>query len=109
MPGYVSSGTYILRGHDVSKLNGSELVNNLSILLADEPSGNLDFKTGGEITNLFEEFNRGGNTIIVVTHDQDIADHARRIIRLRDGVIESDETVENPLLADAEIGIVVAT
>lgn len=79
------------------------LVNNPSILLADEPTGNLDTKTGEEIMNLFEDLYRAGNTIIVVTHENDIAEHARRIIRLRDGVIESDEPVENPVLANANI------
>ncbi|MDR9419333.1 ABC transporter ATP-binding protein [Gracilimonas sp.] len=78
------------------------LVNNPSILLADEPTGNLDTKTGEEIMNLFEELYRQGNTIIVVTHEQEIADHARRIIRLRDGIIESDKKVENPVLAGQE-------
>jgi putative ABC transport system ATP-binding protein len=76
------------------------LVNHPSILLADEPTGNLDTKTGEEIMMLFEELYRQGNTIIVVTHEQEIADHARRIVRLRDGVIELDEKVENPILAD---------
>lgn len=75
------------------------LVNRPSILLADEPTGNLDTKTGEEIMMLFEELYRQGNTIIVVTHEQEIADHARRIVRLRDGIIESDEKVENPILA----------
>lgn len=76
------------------------LVNRPSILLADEPTGNLDTKTGEEIMLLFEELYRQGNTIIVVTHEQDIAEHSRRIVRLRDGLIESDEKVENPLLAN---------
>jgi putative ABC transport system ATP-binding protein len=75
------------------------LVNNPSILLADEPTGNLDTKTGEEIMLLFEELYRQGNTIIVVTHEQEIADHARRIVRLRDGLIETDQVVENPILA----------
>ncbi|WP_421774465.1 ABC transporter ATP-binding protein [Gracilimonas sp.] len=79
------------------------LVNRPSILLADEPTGNLDTKTGEEIMMLFEELYRQGNTIIVVTHEQEIADHARRIVRLRDGIIESDEKVENPLLADHQL------
>lgn len=66
------------------------LVNNPSIILADEPTGNLDTKTSEEIMLLFEEIHRKGNTIIVVTHEEDIARHAHRIIRLRDGLIESD-------------------
>ena len=67
------------------------LVNNPAILLADEPTGNLDSKTGNEIMLLFEELSRKGNTIIVVTHEEDIAMRARRIIRLRDGLIASDQ------------------
>ncbi len=67
------------------------LVNKPSILLADEPTGNLDSKTGAEIMALIGELSRKGNTIIVVTHEEDIAKHARRIIRLRDGLIASDE------------------
>jgi putative ABC transport system ATP-binding protein len=66
------------------------LVNHPSIILADEPTGNLDSKTGVEIMALFEELYEDGNTIIVVTHEEDIARHARRIVRLRDGLIESD-------------------
>jgi putative ABC transport system ATP-binding protein len=66
------------------------LVNHPSIILADEPTGNLDSKTGVEIMALFEELYEQGNTIIVVTHEEDIARHARRIVRLRDGLIESD-------------------
>lgn len=77
------------------------LVNNPSILLADEPTGNLDSKTGEEIMLLFEELYRAGNTILLVSHEQEIAEHARRIVRLRDGVIESDEKVEKPVLAMA--------
>jgi len=66
------------------------LVTRPSIILADEPTGNLDSKTGVEIMALFEELYERGNTIIVVTHEEDIARHARRIVRLRDGLIESD-------------------
>jgi putative ABC transport system ATP-binding protein len=69
------------------------LVNKPSILLADEPTGNLDSKTGTEIMALFEELSRRGNTIIVVTHEEEIARQARRIIRIRDGLIASDEPV----------------
>ncbi|KPM48237.1 ABC transporter ATP-binding protein [Jiulongibacter sediminis] len=72
------------------------LVNNPSILLADEPTGNLDTKTSYEIMELFEEIHSGGNTIIMVTHEEDIAQYAHRIIRLRDGLIESDIVNPNP-------------
>lgn len=66
------------------------LVNKPSIILADEPTGNLDSKTGVEIMNLFEAIHQAGNTVIMVTHEEEIAAHAERIIRLRDGLIESD-------------------
>jgi putative ABC transport system ATP-binding protein len=69
------------------------LVNRPSIILADEPTGNLDSKTGVEIMALFEDLYEQGNTLIVVTHEEDIAKHARRIVRLRDGLIESDAPV----------------
>lgn len=69
------------------------LVTRPSIILADEPTGNLDSKTGVEIMNLFEQLYAQGNTLIVVTHEEDIARHARRIVRLRDGLIESDTGV----------------
>lgn len=66
------------------------LVNKPSILLADEPTGNLDTKTSVEIMGLLHEIHQSGNTIIIVTHEEDIAQHAHRIIRLRDGIIEND-------------------
>jgi putative ABC transport system ATP-binding protein len=66
------------------------LVNNPAIILADEPTGNLDTKTSYEIMEIFEEINSRGNTVILVTHEEDIANYAKRIIRLRDGIIESD-------------------
>lgn len=69
------------------------LVTKPSIILADEPTGNLDSKTGEEIMNLFQEIHSKGNTIILVTHEEYIAEHAARIIRLKDGLIEADEKV----------------
>jgi putative ABC transport system ATP-binding protein len=67
------------------------MVNNPSIILADEPTGNLDSKTSVEIMGLIEEIHKAGNTIILVTHEEDIARHAHRIVRLSDGLIASDE------------------
>ena len=85
--------------HKPSELSGGQrqrvavaraLINNPSIILADEPTGNLDTKTSVEIMNLFEQIYNNGNTVIVVTHEEDIAQNARRIIRVRDGKVESD-------------------
>jgi putative ABC transport system ATP-binding protein len=70
------------------------LVNNPSIILADEPTGNLDTKTSMEIMGILESIHNAGNTIILVTHENDIAQHAHRIVRLRDGLVESDELNE---------------
>jgi len=67
------------------------LVNRPSILLADEPTGNLDTRTGEEILELFESLSAKGNTLLVVTHEENVARHARRIIRIRDGLVASDE------------------
>ncbi len=75
------------------------LVNDPAIILADEPTGNLDTKTSIEIMSIFEEIHKKGNTVILVTHEPDIADHAHRIIRLRDGLVEVDERNENIVLA----------
>jgi len=71
------------------------LINTPSLILADEPTGNLDTKTSVEIMDIFESIYDSGNTVVLVTHEEDIADHARRIVRLRDGVIESDRINEH--------------
>ncbi|MEZ4956134.1 MAG: ABC transporter ATP-binding protein [Saprospiraceae bacterium] len=75
------------------------LVNDPTIILADEPTGNLDSKTSYEIIGLFEEIHAAGNTIILVTHEPDIAEFAHRVVRLKDGKIESDEVNPNPASA----------
>jgi putative ABC transport system ATP-binding protein len=86
--------------HEPNQLSGGQrqrvavaraLVNRPSIILADEPTGNLDSKTSVEIMNLFNEIHANGNTVILVTHEEDIAAYAHRIIRLRDGIVESDK------------------
>lgn len=79
------------------------LVNNPSIILADEPTGNLDTKTSYDIMNLFQELHDKGNTIIMVTHEDDIAHYAHRIIRLRDGLIEWDRKNENITRASEQV------
>ncbi len=76
------------------------LVNQPSLLLADEPTGNLDSKTSVDIMRLMENIHQKGNTIILVTHENDIAEHAKRIIRLKDGLVESDEINENRIILD---------
>ncbi len=74
------------------------MVNSPSIILADEPTGNLDSKTSLDILSLFQDIHGLGNTIILVTHEEEVARHAHRIIRLKDGMIESDEINENPIV-----------
>ncbi len=79
------------------------LVTNPSIILADEPTGNLDSKTGEEIMVLFNEIYEKGNTIILVTHEEDIARHAARVLRLKDGLIESDAAVTNRKIPEVKL------
>lgn len=79
------------------------LVNNPSIVLADEPTGNLDSRTGEEIMALFEALSQKGNTIIVVTHEEEVARHSRRIVRIRDGLIASDEIIRREALPEAMV------
>lgn len=82
------------------------LVSNPAIILADEPTGNLDSKTGEEIMGLFHQIHEKGNTIILVTHEEYIAEHALRIIRLKDGLIENDEIVEKRFIPKAKTSFV---
>ncbi|WP_301005314.1 ABC transporter ATP-binding protein [Lunatimonas sp.] len=79
------------------------LVNDPSIILADEPTGNLDSKTSHDIMDLFHELHQKGNTIIMVTHEDDIAHYAHRVIRLRDGLVESDKVNPNPTIGKQEM------
>ncbi len=74
------------------------LVNNPSLILADEPTGNLDTRTSYEIMAIFDNIFKSGNTLVVVTHEEDIAKHARRVIRLRDGLVESDQKNEKVIV-----------
>ena len=92
-------------GHKPNELSGGQrqrvaiaraLVNDPSILLADEPTGNLDSKTSYEIMDLFDQLYSKGNTIVMVTHEEDIAHYAHRVVRLRDGLVESDTINPNP-------------
>ena len=82
------------------------LVTRPSIILADEPTGNLDSKTGEEIMGLFNDIYEKGNTIILVTHEEDVAKHAARIIRLKDGMVESDKPVENRYIPKPKVAVV---
>ncbi|MDY6802107.1 MAG: ABC transporter ATP-binding protein [Bacteroidota bacterium] len=102
----VNVGLHDRIAHKPNELSGGQrqrvalaraLVNNPSIILADEPTGNLDSKTSMDILNLFNQIHQMGNTIILVTHEEEIARHAHRIIRLKDGMIELDELNPDPV------------
>lgn len=98
--------------HRTNELSGGQqqrvaiaraLVNDPEVILADEPTGNLDSKSGLEVVEIFQELNRSGKTIILITHQSEIAAHANRIIRIQDGKITEDYKVENPLFAKNEL------
>jgi len=101
-------------GHRPNELSGGQrqrvaiaraLVNDPSILLADEPTGNLDSKTSYEIMDLFDQIHSKGNTVIMVTHEEDIAEYAHRIVRLRDGLVETDRANANIRKAKSFMGV----
>jgi len=85
------------------------LVNDPPILFGDEPTGNLDTRTGEEIMQIFQQLNREGKTVVLVTHEPDIAEHAQRIIRFKDGRVVSDEPVKHPRIAEQELTRMEAT
>lgn len=104
--------------HNPSELSGGQqqrvaiaraLVTNPEIIFADEPTGNLDSKSSLEIMSLFQQLNEKGRTIVLVTHEPDIAEHAHRIIKVADGTIVSDEANRHPRIAEQEMGVLLTT